>query len=408
MEGDREGVVRHRFPVLAEDFHPIPFAAPPEEGVLDQGGPFDAVNFPAPGGTQLAFLAASHGIDSSLHGGRDPAQTFGNPEGVGQHPSCRESGERHLRAGAHAIEGGGGQRQSGLGKQFRSGRLIADAQGRAHRERRFVSGDTLLGIEVELSLQLIGLGMVFEFGQGRQPPIGIGQDDGASARGGCERNLDATVLGIGFPLATVEPGDGVGDDAGILVEDLDQIAARPVGLQQRKPSASEEGPGGTSAADNLDDPSSPLPLEFGKAKRPCVPEEGRRLPVVTLLGVGHPTIEREVGVQGALVRLKVAKGVDLEETDHDLRRVLESHAHRDFLVQRNARCIGGRKFDVHPILQRLICRRRQQGGPALGFPGTLGDLGFGEEGFDPGVPEPFGPRFPLGISGSEMQEEFTD
>ena len=74
----------------------------------------------------------------------------------------------------------------------------------------------------------------------------------------------------------------------------------------------------------------------------------------------HPTIEREVGVQGAFVRLKVGEGVDLEETDHDLRRVFESHAHRDFLVQRNARRIGGRKFDVHPILERLITRRRQQ------------------------------------------------
>ena len=203
MKGHREGMVWHGLTIFAEDFHPIAFAAPPEEGVLDQGGPFDAIDFPAPGGTQLAFLAAGHGIDSSLHGGRDPAQTFGNPKGVGQHPSCGERGERHLRAGAHAIEGGGGQRQSGLGKQFRRGRLISDAQGRAHREHCFGSGDTVLGIQVELSLQLIGLGMVFKFGQGRQPPVGIGQDDGASARGGCERNLDATVLGIGFPLATV-------------------------------------------------------------------------------------------------------------------------------------------------------------------------------------------------------------
>ena len=180
---------------------------------------------------------------------------------------------------------------------------------------------------MELGLEFIGLGMVFEFSQGRQPPVGVRQDDGASTWGGRERDLDATVLGISFPLATVQPGDGVGDDASVLVEDLDQIAARPVGLQQRKTSASDEGPGGTSAADDLDDPGPPLPLEFGKAKWPSVPEEGRRLSVVTLLGVGHPTIEREVGVQGAFLRLKVTKGIDLEEPDHDLRRVFEGHAH---------------------------------------------------------------------------------
>ena len=169
--------------------------------------------------------------------------------------------------------------------------------------------------------------------------------------------MDATVLRIGLPLATVQPGDGIGDDAGVLVEDLNQIAARPVGLQQRKTSASEEGPGGASAANDLDDPSPSLPLEFGKAKRPCVPQEWRRLSVVALLGVGHPPIEREVGVQGAFVRLKVAEGIDLKKPDHDLRRVLESHAHRDFLVQRNARRMGGREFDVHSILERLIRRR---------------------------------------------------
>ena len=45
----------------------------------------------------------------------------------GQHPGCGERGERHFRAGAHAIEGGGGQRESGVGEQFWSGRLISDA-----------------------------------------------------------------------------------------------------------------------------------------------------------------------------------------------------------------------------------------------------------------------------------------
>ena len=85
---------------------------------------------------------------------------------------------------------------------------------------------------MELGLEFIGLGMVFEFSQGRQPPVGVRQDDGASTWGGRERDLDATVLGISFPLATVQPGNGVGDDASVLVEDLDQIAAGPVGLQQ--------------------------------------------------------------------------------------------------------------------------------------------------------------------------------
>ena len=126
MEGHREGVVWHGLTIFAEDFHPIPLAASPEKGILDVGGPFDAVDFPAPGGTQFAFLAAGQGIDTSLHGGRDPAQTFWNPEGVGQHPSCGEIGEHDLRAGTHAIEGGGGQRESGVGEQFRSGRLISD------------------------------------------------------------------------------------------------------------------------------------------------------------------------------------------------------------------------------------------------------------------------------------------
>ena len=116
MEGHRQGVVRHRFPVLAADFHPIAVAAPPEKGILDVGGPFDAVDFPAPGGTQLAFVAAGHGIHPSLQGGRDPAETFGHPEGVGQHPGCGEIGEQDLCAGTHAIEGGGGQRESGVGK----------------------------------------------------------------------------------------------------------------------------------------------------------------------------------------------------------------------------------------------------------------------------------------------------
>lgn len=264
MEGHREGMVRNRFSVLAADFHPIAFAAPPEESILDVGGPFDAVDFPAPGGTQLAFVAAGHGIHSSLQGGRDPAETFGDPEGVGQHPGCGKMGEQDLCAGTHAIEGGGGQRESGVGKQFRSGRLISDTQGRPHGEHGFVSGDTLLGIQVELGLEFIGLGMVFELGQGRQPPVGIRQDDGASAWGGGEGDLDATVLGIGFPLATVQPGDGVVDDAGILVEDLDQIAARPVGLQQRKTSASDEGPGGASAADDFDDPGPRFPWSSGK------------------------------------------------------------------------------------------------------------------------------------------------
>ena len=129
---------------------------------------------------------------------------------------------------------------------------------------------------------------------------------------------------------------------------------------------------------------------------------------MALLGVGHPPIEREVGVQGAFLRLKVAEGIDLKKPDHHLRRVLEGHAHRDFLVQRNAWRMGGREFDVHSILERLIRRRRQQRGPAFGFAGPLGDLGLGEEGFDPGVPEPLGPRFPLGLGCGEVQEEFTD
>ena len=126
MEGHREGMVWHGLTIFAEDFHPIAFAASPKKGILDVGGPFDAVDFPAPGGTQFAFLAAGQGIDTSLHGGRDPAETLRHPEDVGQHPGCGERGERHFRAGAHAIEGGGGQRESGVGEQFWSGRLISD------------------------------------------------------------------------------------------------------------------------------------------------------------------------------------------------------------------------------------------------------------------------------------------
>ena len=360
MEGQREGLVGHRFPVFAADFHPIALAAPAQEGVPREGGPIDAVELPAPGGAQFTLLATGHGIDPSVHGGRDPAQTFWNPEGVGHQAARRESGERHLGAGAHAVEGGGGQRQSGVGEQFRGGRLVADAQRRPHRQDRFGPGHALLRIQVELGLQRVGLGVVFEFGQRRQPTLGIGQHDGASARVGRERDLDAAVLGVGLPLAPIEPSHGVGHHAGILVDDLDQIAARSVGLQQRKPAASDEGPGGASPADDLDDPRPSFAFELGKAKRPCGPEEGRGLTLVTLFGVGHPPIEREVGVQRALVRLEVAESVDLEEPDHDLRRVFERHAHRDFLVQRNDRCIGGRELDVHPILEPLISRRRQQ------------------------------------------------
>ena len=247
---------------------------------------------------------------------------------------------------------------------------VAEQQRGADGERRLAAGEQLLALDVELRVEPVLLGVMLEARERREFARRIREHDRLRARLLREGHEDVAALFIRRILAALRATTTASFTGSRFSSST--VSMSPAGPVRW---SSDHWPLRTSARLDFPPPMNSmthaprLPFSSGNLNvRAHAPERaaarGVGGEIVRDLAVRHEAVEREVGVELALVGEEIRERVDLVDFHDELRRVLDEKVERHVVGGREERRIRQREIDIDPVFQRLKSRRRKQRRPS--------------------------------------------